>query len=342
MASYATNRVFRVLVAGTAPSGVATGISSLANGEMILIKRDGTLASPSTINEYHLNGDEVQIVIGTANAFAPQKTDFFSPKDITKYAKQAYAPEVQKVMSINYSSAAAIVANYEYTVVINETSDKEILQARQARKQYTYVANAADTIDTIGISFANQINADPYAPVIAVYVSPVLTLTAKDTSVLTSRYVTNEFKSQIYFEVNSKVTQSAISNSGLNNYYISYGVVSTPTVGVYTAPGFGEGTYRQMYTLERLSQAYKGASNFIKFPADQGEYFTTPGATYDVRVLEFRKSHDTNVVSQGFVRSAQTYIFAIPTGSNVSGGTTFGLDNMFAQIGVGSSTIDDV
>lgn len=337
MAGYATNRVFRVLVAGSAQAGVATGISSLANGELITIKRDGTLATAATINEYHSNGDEVQIVIGTGNPYVIQKTDFFSPKDITKYAKQSYAAEVQKVMSVNYSTASTIVANFEYSLVINETSDKEILQARQARTQFTVVANSFDTIDTIGANLATQVNANPYAPVTASYSTPTLTLTAKDTSVLATRYVTNDFKSQIYFEVNSKVTQSGIANSGYNNYYSAYGVVSTPSVGVYTAPGFGEGTYRQIYTLEKLSQAYKGASNFIKFPVDQGEYFSVPGATYDVRVLEFRKTHDTGSATLGLIHSPQTYIFAIPTGSS----ETAALDALFAQTGVGSSTIDD-
>lgn len=338
MASYSTNRVFRVFVTGTAPSGVATGISTLANGELILIKRDGSLATPATINEYHQNGDEIQVVIGGPSPFVIQKTDFFSPKDITKYAKQAYSPEVQKVITVDYSGSVAPTNNYEYTLIINETSDKEILQARQARKQYTYVAGSLDTVLTIIANFVSQINLDPYCPVIASSAGAVLSLTAKDTSVLSQRYVTNEFKNQINFEVNSKVTQSGIAASGISNYYNAFGVVSTAVSGVYTAPGYGEGTYRQIYTLERLSQAYKGASNFIKFPQDQGEYFSTPGGTYDIRVLEYRKSHDTGLATLGIVKSPQTYIFAFPTGAPALAA----FDALFGQSGIGSSPIDDL
>lgn len=338
MASYSTNRVFRVFVSGTAPSGVATGISTLANGEVIVIKRDGSLATAATINEYHGNGDAIQVVIGGPSAFNIQKTDFFSPKDITKYAKQSYAPEVQKVITVDYSASVAPTLNYEYALVINETSDKEILQSRQARKQYSYVAGGADTVSVVIANLVSQINLDAYAPVIATTAGAVLTLTAKDTSILSQRYVTNEFKNQINFEVSSKVTQSGIAASGYNNYYNAFGVVSSPVIGVYTAPGYGEGTYRQIYTLERLSQAYKGASNFTKFPQDSGEYFSIPGGTYDVRVLEYRKSHDTGLATLGLVKSPQTYIFAFPTGAPA----TAAFDALFGQSGVGSSTIDDL
>lgn len=337
MASYSTNRVFRVFVGGAATFGAATGISNVANGELTVLKRDGSTASPATINEYHINGDEVQIVIGGPGAFDRQKSDFFSPKDVTKYAKQAYAAEVQKVITINYSAAPAIVANYEYSLVVNEVSDREILQCRQARTQYTYVANGGDTFDSVAAALALSVNANPNAPVIATYATPLLTLTAKDTSVLSARFVTGEFKEQINFEVSSKVTQSGPASTGYTNYYIAFGAVSTPLVGVYTAPGFGEGTFRQLYTLERYSQANKGASNFIKFPADAGEYFITPGVQYDVRVLEFRKTHDTNSSTMSLVRSPITYIFAFPVGAS----NTAGFDAMFAQVGIGSSTIDD-
>lgn len=330
MPQFVTNRVFKVLVAGTAPAGVATGVSSLANGELAVVKRDGTLANASTINEYHSNGDEVQIVIGTATPYLVQKTDFFSPKDITKYSKQGYAPEVQKVITVDLTNIAPIVANFEYILVLNETSDHEILPWRQARTQFDIVATAADTNDTIGAALAYQINSNLYAPVTATYTGHILTLTGKDTS--NSRWATGEIKGQINFEVNAYIVQGGISNTG-SSYYTSQLGVITNTVPI----GPGEGTYRQMYLLERGAQGYKGVTNWRKFPIDAGEYFIQLGLTYDIRIIELEKTHSTNSATLQRVRSPQTFIVAFPVGSP----ETAAFDAMFAQIGIGSSTIDD-
>jgi|GEM_PF-3991290 len=328
MASYSTNRVFNVLVAGTAASGVASGIGNVANGEVIIVKRDGSLATPTDIYNYHLTGDKVSIVIGGAGNYVVQKTPLFSPKDITKYGKQDYVAEVQKVMTINYTGFT-VTANYEYTLIINEISDHEILQNRQARKQYTYVAGPSDTLDTVNAALVLAVNNDKNAPVTASYASPVITLTAKDTSALSTRYNTSEFKDQINFVVESKVTQSSYNNTGYNNYYSIYG--ATPVVA--TAIGYGEGTYRQMYTLERLQQAYQGASNFTSFPQDPGVYYTTSGTTYDVRIIELAATHGNGqeVVSSRY-SSPITYIIAFPTTASA---TKLAFDSFFGVPTIG-------
>lgn len=345
MGNYVTNRVFRVLTAGNV-TPAATGISSLAVGELIVIKRDGTKALASDLTSFELNNDELQIVIGNGG-FSPQKSDFFKPSDISKYTLQAYSAEVQKVITIDYSAEVAPTNNYEYVLVVNEVSDKEILQQRQARKQYTYVATAADTVITIVNVLATMVNADPYSAVIATVGGTLLTLTAKDTSTQAQRYVTGEFRNQINFEINSKVVQSGINNSGFNNYYTKFGVVSSPVLGVYTPPAYGEGTFRQLYKLERTSQGYKGVTNWMKFPIDLGEYYIQQGSTYDVRILEFEKMHDTGLATLPRVKSPQTYILAFaqvtPGTSGVQVGAFDTLFNSAAGItSVFNSSVDNL
>jgi hypothetical protein len=332
MSSYYTNRVFRVMVTGSvAPT--ATTIGTLANGEINAFKRDGTLATATDIANYRSTGDSILIAIGGPGGNVIQKTDLFSPRDIIKSDKQAYAAEVQKVVTVSVSGVAAPTAFYEYSIIINEVSDHDILQTRQARKIYTVVATATDTNDTIMANLVLAINNDPFSIVTASYTASLLTLTGKDTSLLPLRYITGEFRDQNNFEVQTKVTTGGPTATGLTNYVNSYGVIANPT-----PIGFGEGTYRHVYGLERISQTYKGSSNFTSFPQDSGEYFSVPGTTYTTRVIMVNKTFNNNTVSidpRGVALQSFTIFF--PVGS--LGLAQF--DLLFSQASIGSSTIDD-
>lgn len=290
-----TNRVFKVL----ATNGTAmTNLADATAGRYLVIKEDGSTVTAATA----LDRDEkVQIVVNSAGG-----VKYFSDKvrvgDITAYNTEAYAAKTEQVITF---TASTPVAGQEYTIAIIDKSDKEILQARQAKRTYTVVAVTGETVQTLNGKFIALINADAASQVVASGTT-TLVLTAKSVANVADQV--GETPAQIVFD---------IFPSQLNPLTYPIPVPSTfGTVAYTTVPAFGSGQYYQIARLEQLSQGYKGITNRTRFPAPQVQYLSVAGTTYDVAVVEYDNRHDTNVVVEGEKRAPITQIIAVTSGAS--------------------------
>lgn len=285
-----TNRVFKVLATN------GTQMANLADtgaGEYLVIDESGATVTADTVLD---KDDKVQVVVNDASG---QKV--FSDKirvgDITAYNVQDYTAKVEQVVTI---TLATPVAGIEYSVSIIDKSDKEILQHRQNKRTYNVIAATGETVTTLGDKFRAAINADTASTVTASGTTTLI-LTAK--SVASTANIVGEYPAQYFFE--------AFSTSIDNTVYPIPFPKASGTVVYTTAPNFGSGNAYQVRRLEQASMGYKGITNRTKFPAPTPVYLSTIGVNYDVAVLEFDNTHDTNVVVEGEKRAPISLIVAV-------------------------------
>lgn len=290
-----TNRVFKVL----ATNGTAmTNLADTGAGEYLVIKQDGSTVTAATA----LDRDEkVQIVVNSAGG-VKYYSDFVRIGDITAYNTEAYAAKTEQV--ITFTPGTPVVGQ-EYSIAVIDKSDKEILQLRQAKRTYTVVATTGETATTLNDKFRALINADAASQVVASGTT-TLVLTAKSVANVADQV--GETPNQIVFD---------IFPSQINPTTYPIPVPQAfGTVAYTTAPAFGSGQYYQIAKLEQLSQGYKGITNRTRFPAPPVQYLSVAGTNYDVAVLEYDNTHDTNSVVEGEKRAPITLIVACTTGSS--------------------------
>jgi len=287
-----TNRVYKVLVTtGTS----AANVGALTAGKFVIIKKDGTAYSAS---DTIAASDTFRIVVGD-QAGQPVFSDPIAVKDITSFSKTTYTAKVEQVVTVTVGTP---VAGQEYSLLVNNQSDKEILPMRQNLRRYTVLASSSDTATTVATSFYNKVNADPASVVVATNPSAgVVVLTAK--AVVNTSNNVGEFYDQVFFA-------AELSSIDTNGYFQSWGGV------VYTtAPTFGSGNFWQVRTLEQYGLGYTGITNRILFPQDIPNYLSVSGTNYDVYVIENYNKHESGQETVGRVASPVTTVIAVTTGS---------------------------
>lgn len=286
-----TNRVYKVLV--TTGGAAQAGVSALTAGTWVITKKDGTAyAAGNTIAQ----SDTFQIVVGDQNG-QPVFSDPIKVKDITSFAKQVFAAKVEQVVTVTVGTP---VSGTEYSLLVNNQSDKEILPMRQNLRRYTVLAGSADTATTVATSFFNKINADPASAVSATNPSAgVVVLTAK--AVANTVNAVGEYYDQTFFTAELDVQD-------INGYYVSWGTIVNTT-----APNFGSGNFYQVKTLEQFGLGYTGVTNRRGFPVDLGNYLSVSGTNYDVYVIESLASAESGLVTVGRIQSPVTTIIAVTT-----------------------------
>lgn len=291
-----TNRVYKVLA--TVGGSSAASVAALTAGQYVITKKDGT---PYTAGQTVSASDTFQIVVGDQNG-QPVFSDPIAVKDVTSFAKRVYAAKVEQVSTVTVGTP---VAGIEYSLLINNRSDKEILPMRQSLRRYTVLATAADTASTIATAFTNKINADTKGSIVTASVAgAVITLTA--INIAATKNLAGDYYDQIFFDVEL----SAVDNNG---YFQSFG-----SVALSAAPNFGSGNYFQVRQLENDGLGYTGVTNRTLFPVDTANYLSVPGTNYDVYVIESANTHETGSVTVGRVKAPITTIVAVATGQTAA------------------------
>jgi hypothetical protein len=291
-----TNRVYKVLV--TTGGAAAANIAAVTAGKYAVTKKDGTVY---TAGDTIAASDTFQVVVGDQNG-SPVFSDPIQVKDITSYAKQVYRAKVEQVVTVTVGTP---VAGIEYTLRVNDRSDKEILPMRQSIRAYTVLAVAGDTATTVATAFYNKIVADPASIVVATNPSAgVVVLTAK--AVANTANQVGEYYDQYFFDV----TLAAVDNYG---YFQTWG-----TIVKTTAPDFGSGNFYQVRTLEQYGLGYTGITNRMGFPVDIPNYLSVSGTNYDVYVIENSNTHQTGLETLGAVKAPITTIIAVTAGAGTA------------------------
>jgi len=287
-----TNRVYKVLV--TTGGVQAANLAAITAGEYCILKKDGTIyTAGNTIAQ----SDTFTIAVGDPSG-GIVFSDPIQVKDITSYAKQAYAAKVEQVVTVTTDTP---VAGLEYSLLINDRSDKEILPMRQSLRRYTVLASSTDTATTIAASFVAKITADPASIVTAANAAAVITLTAK--SVASTANLASEYYDQYFFAVEASVVD-------IYGYFQAYG-----TVVYTTAADFGSGNFYQVRNLEQRGLGYTGVTNRTAFPVETGNYLSVSGTNYDVYVIENSNRHATGLETLGDTRSPVSTIIAVTAGA---------------------------
>lgn len=288
-----TNRVYKVLV--TTGGAAQASVAALGAGQWVVTKKSG---AAYTAGDTIAQSDTFQIVVGDP-AGQPVFSDPIKIKDITSYAKQTFLAKTEQVTTVTVGTP---IAGTEYSLIINNLSDKEILPMRQSIRRYVYIATATDTTATVATAFFNKVNADPAACVLATNGTPgAVTLTAK--SVAATSNAVGEFYDQVFFA-------AEIQSVDLNGYYQTWG-----SVALTTAPVFGAGNFYQVRTLEIYGTGYTGATNKTLFPADTFNFLSVSGTNYDVYVIESYQSHESGQSTVGRVYAPVTTIVAVTNGA---------------------------
>lgn len=290
-----TNRVYKVLV--TTGSTQAANLAAITAGKYCILKKDGTVY---TAGDTIAQSDTFTIAVGDPSGNIVF-SDAIQVKDITSYAKQAYAAKTEQVTTVVTGTP---VAGIEYSLLINDRSDKEILPMRQSLRRYTVLATSADTNATIATAFNAKINADPASIVTSSVSTATLTLTAKSVAAIAN--LAGEYYDQYFFAAEL----SAVDPYG---YFQSWG-----TVTYTTAPAFGSGNFYQVRTLEQRGLGYTGVTNRTQFPVETGNYLSVSGTNYDVYVIENSNRHSTNVETLGDTHSPVTTIIAVTAGQGTA------------------------
>jgi len=286
-----TNRVYKVLVTN------GTQMANLADtgaGEYLVIDASGAaLTSTSALSR----NDLIQVVVNDPSG-AKVYSDKIRVGDITAYNKQDYAAKVEQVVTI---TPGTITAGNEYSIAILDKSDKEILQARQAKRTYTVVAASGETATTLNAKFIALINAD-IASVVTASGTTTLILTADATASVAS--LIGEYPAQTVFEASA--SEIATSGSAPYPFPTAFG-----TKAATTAANYGSGNFWQVRKLEQRGVGYTGVTNRTKFPVETANFLSVSGTNYDAVVIEVDNTHDTNSVVAGQVRSPESLVIFV-------------------------------
>lgn len=288
-----TNRVYKVLVSnGTEGTSLATASA----GNYLILKADGTKWATS---DTPTKADTFKIAVKAADG-SWVFSDLIRVGDVRNLRLQAYAARVEQVITITPDTP---VAGVEYTLSIFDKSDKDILQMRQNKREYSVIAATGETATTLNAKFIAKINADTTS-VVTASGTATLILTAK--SVETTANIIGEYTPQVFFDVTLQTVDP-------NNYLTKSG-----TIVYTTAPTFGSGNFEQVRRLEQRGQGYVGITNRTHFPVETGLYMSAAGTNYDVVVLEAEKTSDSNSETFGEVKAPITEIIALTAGSSAT------------------------
>lgn len=291
-----TNRVYKVLVTnGTEGSSLA----ALTAGQYIVVDESGTKVTATT---ELLPETKVQIVVQGSDGKI--YSDLIRVKDVVKYSKEAYRARVAAVKTVTFSTP---VAGYEYNLLITDTSDKEILQHRQNRRQYTVIAGTGETATTLGDKFRAKIAADPASIVVASGTS-TLVLTAKAFS--TQADAVGEYAEQYTFEVAANQYPNTVPK------VLQY--QSAGTIANTTTADFGSGNGTQIVEMEQRGLGYRGIDNRSHFPVVLPAIQASATGTYDVYVLENENEYNSNSETFGRVSSPISTIIAVTAGAGTA------------------------
>lgn len=290
-----TNRVFKVLA--TTGGAAAANVAALTAGKWIVLKKDGTaFAAADTIAA----GDTFTVAVGSPSG-AIVYSDPFAIKDITSYEKQVFRAKVEQVVTV---VADTPVVGAEYSLLINDKSDKEILPCRQNIRRYTVLATTGETAATIAAKFIAKINADPASIVTASGTGANIVLTAD--AVANTANLVGEYYDQYFFEV-------AVSQADLYGYFTPWG-----TVTYTTAADFGSGNFYQVRKLEQRGIGYTGVTNRMLFPVETGDFTSVAGTNYDVYVIEQTNRHESGLYTIGQVKAPISLIIAVTAGQGTA------------------------
>lgn len=330
-------RPYNILIAKAGVENTATGLGDLKEGEIILIKQDGTIYANAS--DSFDTTEFIYVVQGTAAGEAPKYSAKIKGASIKSYVAASYAAAVEQVSFVGNNGAAGvgsieggdsgIVNGQEYSLhVVIKGADKDLYSKRQLRKSFSYVADASGTEEEVvdglyaaivgDASFSDAAAASVKAGAV-IEVSKVTDGTnfgLKFEGLAITPKAQDEYE-QVIFEIGlDKGFTAATRLAELGYAYLDGAApaAETPSANASNVPSRGTGTYQAVKDLEEFAQGFQGITNKVGFPVADYPKYAVSGMDYDLIIIEHESVHASGNLEQSVTAPLKT-IIALPEDS---------------------------
>jgi hypothetical protein len=285
--------IYRLLIAKASVTPDATGLSDIAEGELLVV--DNTF-TPLTSGDTVVSAPEIYVVQGGATGQGHKMSHKISGANITAFKGQSYAAAAEQVSYIGYNTAAGALnaANStEYSIHIIFKHDKGLWSKRPAKRTYHYTSDGTATQQEIAQAFVNLMNNDKEfaRQAIAATVNSGADYGIRVTGrAMTKQYI-DDFE-QVNFEL--AIDKGFSDSVPVDQYgYVEINGVKSTSNTASVSPSPGVGTFALVEDMERDQLGFNGVTNLIHFPVPNYPKYAVPGATYDMYVIEHFDRHET-------------------------------------------------
>jgi hypothetical protein len=147
------NRVNKVLIGDGVNSAAFTSLKvtngpTIAAGDLVLVKADGTVVETNAAAAALSKHDPVYIAMGTATGLSIQSGPIV-PKNVTAFKGKAYSAPAEQITYIGYntSTGAITVSNStEYVLNITIKDEMRVMSHRPSAKKYNFVTDSTATV----------------------------------------------------------------------------------------------------------------------------------------------------------------------------------------------------
>ena len=325
-------RPYNILIAKAGVENDATGLADLAEGEIILIKQDGTIYANAS--DSFATTEFIYVVQGTAAGEAPKYSAKIKGASIKSYVAASYAAANEQVSFVGNNGAAGsieggdagIVNGQEYSLhVVIKGADKDLYSKRQLRKSFSFVADASGTEEEVvdglyaaiagDAAFSDAAAASVKAGAL-IEVSKVTdgsNFGLKFEGLAITPKAQDEYE-QVIFEIGLDKGFTAATRLDELGYVYLNGAAPTTSGASSEVPSRGAGTAQAVKDLEEFAQGFQGISNKRGFPVADYPKYAVAGMDYDLIIIEHDSVHASGNLEQSVTAPLKT-IIALPEAS---------------------------
>ena len=304
----------RIVLIGKDVNITATNLGNLAEGELCVLKQDGTLL---TAGETISDTPYITIVRGGATTGDHYFSQKITGANVKRWKGSEYAAAVEQVTYIGSDGAngsiSPVTDSTEYTLHIIFKNDKTVFSEHQERRSFSYTSSSSADQQEIADAFVELINADA---VCKDYLTASETNNGADYGIKllakAQTYSKNDGYEQINFEVALDDAFTNATRIDEKGYVYLNGATPTTVGSTSVAPDPGVGTYELVCDMENFALGQRGLTNRTGFPTPSGlDLMAEATEKYDIYVIAHDDIHASANLN-GYVESPLATIIAIP------------------------------
>lgn len=330
-------RPYNILIAKAGVENSANGLADLKEGEIILIKQDGTIYEKAT--DSFATSEFIYVVQGTAAGEAPKYSAKIKGDKVTAVKAASHAAATEQVSFIGNNGAAGsieggnsgIVNGQEYSMhIVIKGVDKDLYSKRQLRKSFSFVADASGTELEVRDGLVKVLVSDPAfsdGAAASVKAGAVIKVSKVDDGTnygiklegLAVVAKTKDEYEQVIFEIGLDKGFTAATRLAELGYIYLNGAAPVAEADLTLAtssklPSKGVGTAQLVKDMEEFAQGFQGISNKTGFPVADYPKYAVSGMDYDLVIIEHESVHASGNLEQSVVAPLMS-IIALPKAS---------------------------
>lgn len=314
-------RPYKILIGKGGVTHDATDMSDLAEGELAIVKQDGTLLGAG---ETIANSEFIYIAQGTATLGEPKFSDKIFGAQIKKYSGSSYAAANEQLSYVGYNETAgdiednSVAIGEEFSLhLVIKGFDKDLYSKRQLRKSFSYVAEAA-TQESVANGLKAALVGDDFiqdgaTPKAGALIRVDVVNSGSDYGLkfeaLAQTPNSLDEAEQVIFEIG--LDKGFTSATRLDELGYIYEDGNAPVAGSSEVPVKGTGSYQAVRELEEFAQGFQGITNKVGFPVSDYPKYAEAGVNYNLYVIEHDHVHASGNLEQSVAAPAMTIIAAV-------------------------------